>query len=504
MSSASTSSALSTSYAHLPYIRTNRQRQAYSQLPVKYNPDVPLPDALACFDPVPDACHYYTDQVRLQFADQKRLPTFDLEKNEYVQWDCKWAGLDKMTVALESDQVDPPLCHHILNSQHTTDFCRMYVRKRNAKDPTLDVTGYLTPRTHCCIWHPIHPCDERLITARVVDDYSDGEALDTDCEDEHHPSPVTSTAKIDIPEHLVWADSSATFHTDSMVYTQNDLYHTCTEFGREPDNWTSHGALFNIGKLCRVSSNDGKGHSLFTEEAARDRRLTDIEVVKSILELAKDGEFLHNPRAHPAFDVSGGEGHLPECFENFVGPNSEVIAFNRTGHLRGTPIGMAILLFNGTEGLNIKQFAELRKRMHKCTSCYAYFSFDGYQHHLGYSSSCQNTPDFETVPSLDGVLTRIPPLSVEKPPAGVMKVSRPAAVNPVGLAWLTWNSRVGVTHDTWVHMITAWRRCDTCAKVRSFQGHLSHLEEEGECGDEGDDGMDIVGRAVLRLSQGHE
>lgn len=85
-----------------------------------------------------------------------------------------------------------------------------------------------------------------------------------------------------------------------------------------------------------------------------------------------------------------------------------------------------------------------------------------------------------------------------------MKVCRPAAVNPVGLAWLTWNSRVGVTHDTWVHMITAWRRCDTCAKVRSFQGHLSHLEEEGECGDEGDDGMDIVGRAVLRLLQGHE
>lgn len=217
--------------------------------------------------------------------------------------------------------------------------------------------------------------------------------------------------------HCSSADSSATFHTDSMVYTQNDLYHACTEFGREPDNWTSHGALFNVGKLRRVSSNDGKGHSLFTEEAARDRRLTgvlvyfvfsthtknvltcnitDIEVVKSILESAKDGEFLHNPRAHPAFDVSGGEGHLPECFENFVGPNSEVIAFNRTGHLRGTPIGTAILLFNGTEGLNIEQFAELRKRMHKCTSCYAYFSFDGYQHHLGYSSSCQNTPDFET------------------------------------------------------------------------------------------------------------
>ncbi|KAJ3804168.1 hypothetical protein F5876DRAFT_70860 [Lentinula aff. lateritia] len=224
MSLASTSSTLSTSYAHLPYIWTNHQRQAYSQLPVKYNPDIPLPDALACFDPVSDACHYYTDQACLQFADRKRLPTFDLEKNEYVQWDCKWAGLNKMMVALESDQVDPPLCHHILNN-----------------------------------------------------------------------------------------------------YTS--LFH-------EPDNWTSHGALFNVGKLRCVSSNDGKGHSLFTEEAARDRRLTDIEVVKSILESAKDGEFLHNPRAHPAFNVSGGEGHLPECSENFVGPNSEVIAFNHTGHLR--------------------------------------------------------------------------------------------------------------------------------------------------------------------------
>lgn len=322
------------------------------------------------------------------------------------------------------------------------------------------------------------------------------------------------------------ASSTATFNTDQMVYLQRDLYRVCNlDEAVENDHWVSLGPLFTSSHLRRtLETPDYKGTSLFTENEAYERQLTgelfchvdvwccsfapfsDREIVQSLLDAAESGHYLNNPRSHPAFDLSE-RGAAPACLHPFMDESSERIAFHRTGHLRGTPVGTALLLFNGTKGISIEEFAELWKRSHKCTSCYCYFSFDGYQRHIGYRGVCENSPDLETgmvfhfphyspshwlaVPDLSTVLAKIKPFSIQPPPAGTTFVSRPAATNAVGLAWLTWNSHIGVTHDTWAQLITAWRRCDHCGNVRSFQGHISHLEEKTDrfwsCGDGGDD-----------------
>ena len=73
----------------------------------------------------------------------------------------------------------------------------------------------------------------------------------------------------------------------------------------------------------------------------------------------------------------------------------------------------------------------------------------------------------------------------------MMRVHEPSATNPIGLAWVTWNSQAGVTHDIWVQLITAWRRCSGgCDKVRSFKAHLDHLQE-GSCAAFGDEALGV-------------
>lgn len=63
-----------------------------------------------------------------------------------------FTGIDKMAIGIETNQITPPVCHHILNPHRTANWCRMSVVRRNANDPALDVVGYFTTFTHKCIW----------------------------------------------------------------------------------------------------------------------------------------------------------------------------------------------------------------------------------------------------------------------------------------------------------------------------------------------------------------
>ncbi|KAJ3860002.1 hypothetical protein EV359DRAFT_85772 [Lentinula novae-zelandiae] len=490
-------------YTHYSHLRNAAPKAVSSRtsLPVDYNPDLPLTDAYASTDPDVEACHLYRDQAHFNFAAQRRLLTFNIQAGEYVPWTCQWLGIDWMIVALNTNQCTPAYCHHIINPSCSPEWCHLFPVKRNFKDPALDVVGYLTPCTHTCIWHPIHPSQDQLGFGGEFPGKNGAQTdTDTDC---RVSSPVApSSSSLNLSNHRVFASSTATFNTDQMVYLQHDLYRACDlDEAVENDHWVSLGPLFTSSHLRRtLETPDYKGTSLFTENEAYERQLTDREIVQSLLDAAESGHYLNNPHSHPAFDLLE-RGAAPACLHPFMDELSERIAFHRTGHLHGTPVGTALLLFNGTKGISIGEFAELRKRSHKCTSCYCYFSFDGYQRHIGYRGVCKNSLDLETVPDLSTVLAKIKPFSIQPPPAGTTFISHPAATNAVGLAWLTWNSHIGVTHDTWAQLITAWRRCDHCGNVQSFQGHVSHLEEKTDrywsCRDGGDDDLNIIGRAVL-------
>ncbi|KAJ3925682.1 MAG: hypothetical protein NXY57DRAFT_967416 [Lentinula lateritia] len=444
-----------------PYTRYSHLRNAApksvlsrTSLPVDYNPDLPLTDAYASTDPDVEACHLYHDQAHFNFAAQKRLPTFDIQAGEYVPWTCQWLGIDRMIVALNTNQCTPAYCHYIINPSRSPEWCRLFPVKRNFKDPALDVVGYLTP-------HPIHPSQDRLGFGGEFPG-EDGAQTDTDT-DCRVSSPVApSSSSSNLSDHRVFASSTATFNTDQMVYLQRDLYRVCNlDEAVENDHWVSLGPLFTSSHLRRtLETPDYKGTSLFTENEAYERQLTDREIVQSLLDAAESGHYLNNPRSHPAFDLSE-RGAAPACLHPFMDESSERIAFHRTGHLRGTPScengAISALLVTATSPS---------------------MAISAILGTVGFAKTHRT-------------LRQIKPFSIQPPPAGTTFVSRPAATNAVGLAWLTWNSHIGVTHDTWAQLITAWRRCDHCGNVRSFQGHISHLEEKTDrfwsCGDGGDD-----------------
>lgn len=194
----------------------------------------------------------------------------------------------------------------------------------------------------------------------------------------------------------------------------------------------------------------------------------------------------------------------PPIFHDFLNPKASIVAWSMMGTLRGTVIGTLTLLFNGAYGISLEQFAELRKRSHKCASCLCYFSWEAYQQHIEHDALCKNTPRLEPgklgldmflqfctepflVPDLRAVFMSLPSIPAEQWPAGTTPISDEVINGALGLAWLNWHSRLGVSHDCWAHMITAWRVCPgLCGRVRSFAGHVCHLKEDPQCSAVGD------------------
>lgn len=95
-------------------------------------------------------------------------------------------------------------------------------------------------------------------------------------------------------------------------------------------------------------------------------------------------------------------------------------------------------------------------------------------------------------PDLTGIFDAIPFRVENRFPPDAVRFNNSSATNPIGLAWLVWNSPGGVTHDVWVQLITAYRRCSGgCDRVRTFKAHLDHLQE-GPCAAFGDEAAGIL------------
>jgi hypothetical protein len=69
---------------------------------------------------------------------------------------------------------------------------------------------------------------------------------------------------------------------------------------------------------------------------------------------------------------------------------------------------------------------------------------------------------------------------------------------PVGIAFLEFNSRIGIPVDVWVTITTAYICCVTCQLVRTFPAHRAHLDSHDICYDLGE------GVATLAKGKGKE
>jgi hypothetical protein len=70
----------------------------------------------------------------------------------------------------------------------------------------------------------------------------------------------------------------------------------------------------------------------------------------------------------------------------------------------------------------------------------------------------------------------------------------------LGRAWVTWNSRIGVTKDVWAVISTAWTHCHDCNLVRTFKGDRAHRDGNFLCRDVGQGQVSTVLRSVSRVN----
>ncbi|KAJ3834073.1 hypothetical protein F5878DRAFT_631391 [Lentinula raphanica] len=489
----------------------------HARIPAVYQPYTLINDPLHWTDPTPDACELYVHQAKL-LTDEKQLVSFERGLESYVPWKCSFLGLKRLHIAVNTNQqVEPAYCHHIMNPKRDAAWCKLGVIKRHENDANLDIVGYMTPLTHICIAHPIYSANERLMAQRpLVAQYTKGlPNLEEASDDDNHsntPSKDTTRSDIDAGEFFcpqlteVTADDDVTFDTDLFVYRHPDLFFLSIYLEEDAD--FSGETLREVQQLewqkvadasTQVASSSMQqrphSHSRYNSEQAKARKLSDVALVQSILSAAEALQFHDHPSSHPLFNMS--RDTTPRCLQPFLARGTIQAVHMRGAHLSGTPVGLAIIYLNGLQGLSPLQFCELRKRSIKCLICCCYFSFDGYQSHIEYSMLCQNTPELQPAPDLTKVFSGIPALGVKRMPAGSASRYYPALEDPVGIAWQSWNSCLGVTHEVWVHLITAYRPCTGhCYRLRTFHAHLDHFDHDDLCRQRGDEKCGIDGTST--------
>lgn len=52
---------------------------------------------------------------------------------------------------------------------------------------------------------------------------------------------------------------------------------------------------------------------------------------------------------------------------------------------------------------------------------------------------------------------------------------------PIAVAFLEWNSRIGIPCDVWAMAITAVVRCNSCLLYRAGRAHIEHCNVLGAC-----------------------
>ncbi|KAJ7222658.1 hypothetical protein C8J57DRAFT_1253716 [Mycena rebaudengoi] len=138
------------------------------------------------------------------------------------------------------------------------------------------------------------------------------------------------------------------------------------------------------------------------------------------------------------------------------------------------------------DGIPYSDYHNLLLHCHGCTSCKVEFSIGGYNDHLDEQGRCTNMPG--------GVLVRryAPRIGeVEQYQYRMFfEGKRPKHVPeyleaPAGVAWLEWNSRLGVPADVFTMLYTGIVHCSACDLVRTHIAHGHHLDDEGQCADPG-------------------
>ncbi|KAF8192355.1 hypothetical protein K438DRAFT_1762353 [Mycena galopus ATCC 62051] len=212
------------------------------------------------------------------------------------------------------------------------------------------------------------------------------------------------------------------------------------------------------------------------------RRISDITLMTYLLEIQSSGLLEQEPTSHPAWDTSNPHPvlrvydkriytHRTNCFLEF----SDKL------------LGQIIRQLNSALGVPYGDYAKLVRATYSCNCCKNYFSSYGYNTHIK-EGKCTNHPDLQPVDECEDHETDFRFRSFHNAANRPQNVSE-TLDSAVGAAMLEWNSRLGVPADVWMTVSTAIVTCKDCDLVRSFPGHLLHLDVGGNCDDPGQENI---------------
>ncbi|KAJ7267354.1 hypothetical protein C8J57DRAFT_1510456 [Mycena rebaudengoi] len=227
----------------------------------------------------------------------------------------------------------------------------------------------------------------------------------------------------------------------------------------------------------------GDPSSIFTLAVARARATSDFDLMNRVEEDSRSGFYDAHPDEHP---LAKPLHDLHSLFWPYdLKRNADHLVVFKHLNLIDTPTGVAIRHLSSI-GIPHSDYRNLLLHCRVCTSCKVEFSIGGYNDHLDDQGRCTNMPGGMLVRRYAPRIGEVEPYTYRT----FFEGKRPAHVPeyleaPAGVAWLEWNSRLGVPADIFTMLYTGVVHCAACDLVRTHIAHGHHLDDEGRCADPG-------------------
>ncbi|KAJ7883088.1 hypothetical protein B0H13DRAFT_1890601 [Mycena leptocephala] len=206
----------------------------------------------------------------------------------------------------------------------------------------------------------------------------------------------------------------------------------------------------------------------FCERVAIARKTVDLELIQFTEEEAGRGFYEQRPDLHPLAQTPAHA--IMAIYDERVRPGCLIRAFSNLQHI-DSHVGRAIREFHSPIGIPADAWTAILHSVY------------GYNSHV-VEGCCSIAPPMNQV-ALKNVIP--PRISVRTyPPHYIVPHQDDFIDTPSGIAFMEWNSRIGVPMDVWALLCTAYVSRRSCKLRRSFLAHRVHCNEAGECQDPGE------------------
>ncbi|KAF8957974.1 hypothetical protein BDZ97DRAFT_1762515 [Flammula alnicola] len=423
----------------------------------------------------------------------------------------------------DADEYTPPICPHASDISRDAKYSVMELNLRK-KYQGRTVDYFQVPRSsHNCpfvvVIPPLHP-PLILFTQQEIDEH-------TSFQDEEEAAETREMYTYDKDFLQGFSDSSPSKASTSSAAEVELIALPHASSSRTPSLSRSSSAadlrqrpLFSLAPSCNtpgsecfnprvlpsltfgnrptpspqpiLSPRGSRAHSFFSDSVATARRNSaslDMVLMNELYYNDKMGLFKETPSLHPVWDLNHtprvlqpyDEGMYPGC-SNRINQNLDFFV---------TEVGQTIRELNSTLGIPRATLQALVELAIKCDCCGCMYSPDGFSHHL-VNDHCGNSMFHRQVlPKIPDVeaLRELKLRSFADPPQTHLKEFLDT---PIGIAFLEFNSKIGIPLDVWVTISTAYKMCSTCHLCRSFPAHQAHLDSDGKCHDFGEGVASLV------------